>query len=133
MNIQKYENILIAFDTDNEMVNATDMLKAFPGKRMNNFLRQKQTKEFIKELENSDALKGVSADNQAVILIKGGGDKQGTWMHRLLAYKFASFLSPRFELFVYKVFDEAFKQKLRQQQMQLDYFWDKQDQKDLYE
>jgi hypothetical protein len=124
MEIEKFQNTLIAFDTSNEMVNATDMIRAFPVKRMNNFLRQKQTKEFIEALE-SDALKSAT-------VIKQGGSEQGTWMHKLLAYKFAGWLDPKFELFVYKVFDAAVQDKLKTQQAQLDYFWDKQDQKDLY-
>jgi hypothetical protein len=34
-------------------------------------------------------------------------------MHKLLAYKFAAWLSPEFELFVYKIFEEAIKEKYR--------------------
>lgn len=115
---------MIAFDFDKETVNATDMIKAFPEKKMNNFLRNQQTKEFIKELE-SDTLKSVT-------LVKQGGSSQGTWMHKILAYKFASWLSPKFELFVYKTFDKVMQEKLKTQQMQLDYFWDKSDQSDIY-
>lgn len=124
MNIEKFNSSLIAFDFDNEMVNATDMLKQFPQKRMNDFLRLKQTKEFINLLEPDV--------RNPVTLIKQGGSVQGTWMHKLLAYKFAAWLSTEFELFVYQVFDNYMTEKLNNQQRQLDYFWDKEDIKDLY-
>ena len=38
MEIKKFENSLIAFDFEKEMVNATDMAKKF-GKRPNDFLQ----------------------------------------------------------------------------------------------
>jgi hypothetical protein len=123
MEIKKFENSLIAFDFEGEMINATDMLKAFPEKKMNNFLRTKQTKEFIEALQEN-ALKSV-------IQVKTG-NTGGTWMHKLLAYKFAAWLSPEFELFVYSTFDKFMKEKFESQQRQLDYFWDKQDINDLY-
>jgi hypothetical protein len=131
MKIEKFKERLIAFDTENETVNATDMLKLFPNKRMNDFLDNKQTREFIKELENTETDIPASA---VIQIVKGGNNKksQGTWMHKLLAYKFASWLSPEFEVFVYKVFDNSIREKLNWQQRQLDYFWDKEDQKDLY-
>lgn len=124
MEIKKFENSLIAFDFESEMVNATDMIKLYPEKRINNFLRNQQTIDFINELE-SDAR--ISATT-----VKKGGVEQGTWMHRLLAFKFAAWLNPKFELFVYKTFDEVIQNKIKSQQRQLDYFWDKQDLKDLY-
>ena len=124
MKIEKFNNRLIAFDFESEMVNATDMLKAFPNKRMGDFLRLKQTKEYISLLESETII--------PVTVIKQGGSEQGTWMNRLLAYDFAAWLSPEFKLFIYKIFDKAIQDKLIDQQRQLDYFWDKSDQKDLY-
>lgn len=123
MYIEKFESNLVAFDFENETVNATDMIKAFPEKKMNNFLRNQQTKDFIDVLKSNTRI--------SVILAKTG-NTGGTWMHKLLAYKFASWLSPQFELFVYQTFDKAINERLKQQQRQLDYFWDKQDQTDLY-
>jgi hypothetical protein len=124
MEIQKFQNSLIAFDFDNEIVNATDIIKAFPEKRMNDYLRLKQTKEFIDLLENETG--------NPVTVIKQGGLEQGTWMHRLLAYDFAAWISPQFRLFIYQTFDNVLREKINNQQRQLDYFWDKEDQKDLY-
>ena len=124
MEIKKFENSLIAFDFENEFVNATDMLKSFPEKKMNNFLRSKQTKAFIKVLESKTQI--------SVLDVKHGGASPGTWMHKRLAYKFAAWLSPEFENFVFEVFDKVVTEKLKNQQRQLDYFWDKSDLKDLY-
>jgi hypothetical protein len=123
MEIKKFENSLIAFDFESDMINATDMLKAFPEKKMNNFLRTKQTKDFIDVLQNNTL--------KSVIQVKTG-NTGGTWMNKLLAYKFAAWLDPKFELFVYFTFDRFMKEKFESQQRQLDYFWDKEDINDIY-
>ena len=133
MEIKKFENELIAFDFDKEMVNATDMAKKF-NKRPVDFLKLDSTKAFMKTLE-TDVQENNNVDFQAVVTVRGGNISkipQGTWMHKLLAYKFAAWLNPKFELFIYKTFDEIIQNKLRYQQMQLDFFWDKSDQNDLY-
>ena len=88
----------------------------------------------MKTLE-TDVQENNNVDFQAVVTVRGGNISkipQGTWMHKLLAYKFAAWLNPKFELFIYKTFDEIIQNKLRYQQMQLDFFWDKSDQNDLY-
>lgn len=82
MEIKKFENSMIAFDFKSEMVNATDIIKAFPEKKMNNFLRAKQTKAFIEVLE--------SKTQKSVLDIKHGGYGHGTWMQKRLALKFAA-------------------------------------------
>lgn len=129
MDIEKFDKKAIAFDFKSDMVNATDMIKNFPEKKMNNFLRQKQTKEFINVLKEKysklDTLKGVT-------VVKQGGTEQGTWMNRILALKFAAWLSPKFELWVFEIFDKHLQEKLKKQQRELDYFWDKEDKQDLY-
>ena len=125
MEIKKFENKLIAFDFDNNTVNATDMVKNFKSKKVNDFLRLKETKDFATELEKS-LNTGIPVINKKVG--KGGG----TWIHKLLGYKLAAWLSPKFELFVYQTFDKEIQKQLSKQQRELDYFWDKEDQKDLY-
>ena len=131
MEIRKYKQTMIAFNTNNEMVNATDMLKSFPNKRMNDFLRLKSTKEYLSHLETKT---GIPA-----LVVKNGGASPGTWMNKLLAYDFAAWLDIEFKLFVYQAFDSFVKiqllqaeEKLSDQQKQLDYFWDKSDINDLY-
>ncbi|MEQ8628086.1 KilA-N domain-containing protein [Ekhidna sp.] len=86
----------------NVMVNATQMAKIF-GKRIDVFIKSDHAKAFIEVLEftpfggNSDPLK-----RDEIIQTKG---QSGTWMHRILALKFAAWLSPAFELWVYSTID----------------------------
>ena len=71
------------------MINATEMIKLFPGKRINNFLRSEQTQELIRVLESETR---ISASQLVVVVVKGNystGVKQGTWMHRLIAISFS--------------------------------------------
>lgn len=99
----EYEGEKITFDFGNgqEMVNATQMIKAFPSKKMNNFLRTNQTKDFIKEYTRY-AKKRFGNDYEVLRVVKGGRkDLQGTWMDERLALKFAAWLSPAFEIWVY--------------------------------
>jgi hypothetical protein len=143
MDIKKFENSLIAFDFESEFVNATDMAKVYK-KRPVDFLKLDSTKAFIDAIKSDVSQNhiGPISDNQIVTTIKGGrhGNKsQGTWMCKLLAYKFAAWLDPKFEVFIYKVFDsvvEKYKKEIQEkfenQQRQLDYFWDKEDINDLY-
>lgn len=126
MEIKKFENSLIAFDFDNEMVNATDILKSHPDKRMNDFLNLQSTKNYI------EALSDILNTGEAGIIKTKRGKGGGTWVHRLLAYEVAKWVYPKLAVFVNMMFDNKMKNKLKQQQYQLDYFWDKEDQKDLY-
>ncbi len=106
MSIQKfnYENTPISFEfkDGNKMINATEMAKPF-GKLVAGFLRTKSSKEFIKLLEYRYA--DLHIGREVLRIVKGGdaiNDKlQGTWMDEKLALKFAAWLSPSFELWVY--------------------------------
>ena len=88
------------------MVNATEMLKSFPSKRMSDFTASHQTESFIMALQAKTGF-SVSALIQT---IKGGNGVQGTWMHQKLALKFAAWLSPEFELWVYDRIEELVKE-----------------------
>jgi hypothetical protein len=87
----------------NVMVNATQMAKIF-GKLPKDFLINENTKNFISEC--------LKKENSPYLMIENEEDlvssiqKSGTWMHRILALKFAAWLSPAFELWVYSVIDE---------------------------
>jgi hypothetical protein len=105
--IQKFvfKNTEVDFQFDKEsnvMVNATQMAKIFE-KRVDVFLKSDHAKEFINVLEftpfggNSEPLK-----MDEIIKTKG---QSGTWMHRLLALKFAAWLDPKFEVWVYSTID----------------------------
>ncbi len=91
-----YEGKPIAFDLTGEhrMINATNMGKAFK-KEPKDFLRTDQTQAFIEELARSA---DCPIDN--IYYVKKGGRGQGTWMHELLALKFAGWLNPAFEIWM---------------------------------
>ncbi|HFA47534.1 MAG TPA: KilA-N domain-containing protein [Bacteroidetes bacterium] len=95
-------NITFEFADGNNMINANQMAKPF-GKRIDNFLRLKETKQYIALLEyeiNSDT--SHVREREAIRVVKGGKPElQGTWMDEKLALKFAAWLSPRFEIWVY--------------------------------
>jgi hypothetical protein len=103
--IFEYEGKRITFDFENgqKMVNATEMVKAFPPKKIADFLRQKQTKEFVKKLESRYGNSHIGSKYKALRVVKGGNEKsmQGTWVSERLALKLASWLSADFEIWVY--------------------------------
>lgn len=100
----KYEGNAIAFEFSdgNRMINATEMVKSFPDKRINNFLRLKTTKEYILLLEARYANSRNGNKREVLRVVQGGTPElQGTWMDEILALKFAAWLSPKFDLWVY--------------------------------
>ncbi len=97
---------------DNVMVNATQMAKAF-GKLPKDFLKNDDVNAFIKEClkkENSPFL-GVKNEED---LVKSK-QKSGTWMHRILALKFAAWLDPAFDLWIYITIDKIINQHFHEQ------------------
>jgi hypothetical protein len=96
--------IHFALSTDkNVMVNATEMAKAFD-KRIDFFLKTDHAKNFINELLITPygGNKKVLSMDEILLTNK----KAGTYMHRILAIKFAAWLDPKFELWVYATIDE---------------------------
>lgn len=108
MKIEKfnYGSQVIEFDLrdgNNMMVNATEMAKIF-GKDVPDFMILKNTKDFISEClknQNSGFL-GIEKEEDLVVSTQ----KTGTWMHRVLALKFAAWLNSAFELWVYMTIDK---------------------------
>ena len=100
--IFEYQGNQIAFDFGDgtQMINATQMAKAF-GKVPHDFIRLESTKSFIQALKG-DTGKTLIAENQIVRTVKGGLNQQGTWMCELLALKFAAWLNPHFEVWIYQ-------------------------------
>lgn len=91
--IFQYNGSPITFQKgDSVMINATEMAKPF-GKRSNDFLSSKSTKELICSLSIKT---GISATD--LVIVNQGGNNQGTWMHEDLALVFAQWLSPDFYL-----------------------------------
>lgn len=108
MIIQKqFNGIEVEFEplmkNKNVMVNATQMAKVF-GKYTKDFMILGTTQNFILEClktENSRFL-GIETEEDLIF----SKQKSGTWMHRVLALKFAAWLNPAFELWVYRIIDE---------------------------
>ena len=85
------------------MVNATEMAKAF-GKKVNHFMELDSTKEFVKEALKSRDVGYLKVFSQSDLYVSV--QNTGTWMHRVLALKFAAWLSPTFELWVYSTIEQ---------------------------
>lgn len=88
---------------NNVMVNATQMAKIF-GKRVDHFLKSDHANEFINILELTPF--GGSSTPLAREEIIKTVNGVSTWMHRILALKFAAWLDPAFELWVYTTIDK---------------------------
>nr|WP_262904991.1 KilA-N domain-containing protein [Hymenobacter pini] len=123
-----YDEQVVEFDLSGEdvMVNATEMGKIF-GKRPIDFLRQEHTKRFIEEMKTAfPAFASVAptlanagnavlrqqnqlASEASIVRTVNLGQAEGgeTWMHRLLALKFAAWLEPRFEVWIYQTIDKV--------------------------
>lgn len=62
-----------------------------------------ENSEFLNEVKTAE-LRFLDIENEDDLIIST--QKSGTWMHRILALKFAAWLDPEFELWVYTVIDE---------------------------
>jgi len=100
----EFEQKLIEFETvnGNVMVNATQMAKIFD-KRVDNFTRIDTTQTFIESCLKNANQRFISVKTEDDLFISK--QKSGTWMHRILALKFAAWLNPDFELWVYSTID----------------------------
>jgi len=98
--------------SDNVMVNATQMAKIF-GKDVFQFTRIDDTNRFIKSCLKPQNCGLLGIKNESDIIVSR--QKSGTWMHRVLALKFAAWLDPEFELWVFSTIDKillgAFKEQ----------------------
>ena len=104
-----YNETTINFEPTNSedvMVNATQMAKAFPVKRMNDFLSNQQTQDFIHVcLSISNGNSRYLSFNKREDIIQSR-PKFGTYMHRVLALKFAAWLDPEFEFWMITTIDQ---------------------------
>lgn len=94
----QHNNVTFQLDNGDVMANLTEMAKPF-GKLPADFLRLDQTQQFINALEES-----LTMGNP--IIKTETGRYGGTWSHQKLALKFAGWLDPRFELWVYDRIEE---------------------------
>lgn len=85
------------------MVNATEMAKVF-GKDLFQFTKSDDTNRFIEAcLKPANAgLLGIVNESDLIV----SRQKAGTYMHRVLALKFAAWLSPDFEVWVYSTIEK---------------------------
>lgn len=106
LQIFTYNSYAISFDfgISQKMIHATQMAKVF-GKSPADFLKVKQTKRYINALKS----RYEDCHNEKIIKVYQGGRLQGTWMCEELALKFAAWLSPEFEVWVYERIQELLK------------------------
>jgi len=99
-----YQNTPIQFVATNSdiMVNATQMAKIF-GKMVEPFTRNENTQKFINECLKSENSRYLNVKNESDLI--DSRQKSGTFMHRILALKFAAWLDPSFELWVFSTID----------------------------
>lgn len=96
------QTISFEFADGNKMINATEMARPFR-KQIGHFLALQGTRDYILLLESRYRDSDIGGMEREVLrVIKGGvPELQGTWMDEKLALKFAAWLSPEFELWVY--------------------------------
>lgn len=83
----------------NVMVNATEMAKAF-NKRVDHFRKSDHAKAFIHALKLPP--NGGSLSDENIISFRG---RNGIYFHRALALKFAAWLDPYFEVWVFNTLE----------------------------
>ena len=88
---------------DSLMINATQMAKVF-NKDIRDFMILKQTKDFINACLKTGNSRFLEVKNEEDLYVSK--QKTGTWMHRILALKFAAWLDPYFEVWVYTTIDK---------------------------
>ncbi|HPE87347.1 MAG: KilA-N domain-containing protein [Bacteroidia bacterium] len=88
---------------ENVMVNATQMAKIF-GKDVFQFTRIDDTKRFIEACLKPQNCGLLGIENEQDLIISR--QKSGTWMHRVLALKFAAWLDSDFEVWVFSTIDK---------------------------
>lgn len=85
------------------MVNATQMAKVFD-KKVNEFLSNSGTKLFLESCLKNGNSRFLNIESEDDLV--SSKQKSGTFMHRILALKFAAWLNPDFELWVYATIDQ---------------------------
>lgn len=101
-----YGGAEVEFDLSgqNVMINATEMARPFD-KKVEAFMRNEQAQTFISECLKSENSRFLGVEKEEDLIVSK--QKSGTWMHRILALKFAAWLDPAFELWVFKTIDEV--------------------------
>lgn len=108
--------ITFQLQEQNVMVNATEMSKLF-GKQVNHFMDVQSTKDFISACLNSRNSGNLKVEKEEDLYTSK--QKSGTWMHRVLALKFAAWLNPDFEVWVYSTIDHILFDRYRRMEESL--------------
>jgi len=110
----QYNNTAVEFiSTGNDvMVNATEIAKTFD-KKVEAFMRNEQTQSFIFECLKSENSRFLGIEKEEDLFTSK--QKSGTFMHRILALKFAAWLSPAFEVWVFTTIDKFLNENARLQ------------------
>jgi len=97
-------SITFIFNKENSvMINATEMAKVY-GKQVNEFMSNEKTKEFVKEALKNGNSRFLGIEKESDLFYSR--QNVGTFMHRVLALKFAAWLNPAFELWVYSTIEK---------------------------
>lgn len=89
----------------NEYVCLNEMLAFFPNKSMDKWMKSEHTKEYSAAVENEYKL----PPNGGIITRRGKNG--GTWAHPMIAFEFATWLSPEFKIKVYREYIEGTQNK----------------------
>lgn len=101
--IFKENPITFVLDKNNGMmINATEMAKPF-GRKVEAFMRNEGTIAFVNESLKSENSRFLNVACETDLI--DSRQKSGTWMHRVLAIKFAAWLNPAFEIWVYSTIE----------------------------
>lgn len=84
-----------------EYICLNDMVEYFPGRSLDKWMKSDHAKEFVIAVETSYKL----PPNGGIIARRGKNG--GTWAHPMIAFEFATWLSPEFRLKVYKEYVEG--------------------------
>jgi len=102
----EYEGTVGVIRVDsNDYVCLNEMVAFFPGRSIEKWAKAVGTKEFARAVEKEFKL----PPNGGIIGKKGKGG--GTWAHPMIAFEFATWLSPEFKLKVYKEYVDGTQRK----------------------
>lgn len=108
MNIQKFNfnDVEIEFNLrqgKNMMVNATEMARYF-NETVEHFTRLDGSKKFMDVCLKNPYMGFLGIEKEEDLIVST--QKSGTWMHRVLALKFAAWLNPEFDVWIHLTIDQ---------------------------
>jgi hypothetical protein len=112
------QEVTFTLDKNNKvMMNATEMAKVF-GKLVKDFMENENTKSFIHACMKPENAQYLHIDKPEDLYVSR--QKAGTWMHRVLGLKFAAWLNPAFELWVFSTIDKLLFGKFTEREKSLE-------------